>query len=61
MVKLNSEVVKLNSEKKVQITDSFFFFFFNPKEFIKIPCLVAKCWKIALHLKMIRLNKSYAK
>ena len=41
----NSEVVKLNSERK-QSTDSFF----NLKEFIRISCIVAKCLKIAFHL-----------
>ena len=26
--------------------------FFNPKEFIRISCIVAKCWKIAFHLQV---------
>ena len=51
MVKLNSEVVKLNSERIVQRTDSFF----NPKDFISISCIVAKRWKTAFHLKADRL------
>ena len=40
-------MVKLNSERK-QSTDSFF----NLKEFIRISCIVAKCWKIAFHLQV---------
>ena len=40
-------MVKLNSEIK-QSTDSFF----NPKEVIRISCIVAKCWKIAFHLQV---------
>ena len=51
MVKLNSEVVKLNIERKVQCSDSFL----NPKEFNKIFCIVAKRWKISFHLKVDRL------
>ena len=43
----SSEVVKLNSERKQSI-DSFF----NPKDFIRIFCIVAKCWKIAFHLQV---------
>ena len=43
----NSKVVKLNRERK-QSTDSFL----NPKEFIRISCIVAKCWKIAFHLQV---------
>ena len=43
----NTEVVKLNSERK-QSTESFL----NPKEFIRISCIVAKCWKIAFHLQV---------
>ena len=39
-------IFKLNSERK-QSTDSFCF---NAKEFIRISCIVAKCWKIAFHL-----------
>ena len=39
----HSEVVKLNSERLVV---------FNPKEFIRISCIVAKCWKIAFHLQV---------
>ena len=59
VVQLNSEVVKLNRERKVQSTDSFFFcFFFNPKEFITISCIVEKCWKIAFHLKVDRKGGS---
>ena len=40
-------VVKLNSERKPS-KDSFF----NPKEFIRVSCIVAKCWKIAFHLQV---------
>ena len=47
-------MVKLNSERK-QGTDSFF----NPKEFIRISCIVAKCWKIAFHLQVDQTFKSY--
>ena len=43
----NSEMVKLSSERK-QSTD----LFFNPKEFIRLSCIVAKCWKIAFHLQV---------
>ena len=39
VVKLNSEVVKLNNERKVQSTDSFLF---NPNEFIRLSCIVAE-------------------
>ena len=42
-------MVKLNREKNVQSTDSFFL---NHKEFIRISCIVEKCWKIAFHLKV---------
>ena len=45
----DSEVVKLNSERK-QSRDSFF----NPKEFIRISCIVAKCWKIAFQLQVVQ-------
>ena len=40
-------MVKLNSERKAQNTDSFS----NHREFIRMSCIVAKCWKIAFHLK----------
>ena len=40
-------MVKLNSERK-QSTD----LFFNPKEFIRISCIVAKYWKVAFHLQV---------
>ena len=49
MVQLNSEVVKLHRERKVQSTESFCFL--NPTEFIRI---LEKCWKIAFHLKVDR-------
>ena len=53
MVQLNSEVVKLNIERNVQSTDSFFWGgVFYPKEFIGKYCFVEKCWKIAFHLKV---------
>ena len=52
VVKLNSEVVKVNNERKVQSTDSFFYY---PKEVFRISCFVAKCWKIAFQLKVDRL------
>ena len=54
MVKLNSDVVKLNSKKKVQSTVSFF----DSNEIIRISCIVAKCWKIAFHLKIDRKRGS---
>ena len=40
-------MVKLNSERKQSI-DSFF----NPNEFIRISCIVAKCLKIAFRLQV---------
>ena len=40
-------MVKLNSERK-QSTYSFS----NPKEIIRISCIVAKYWKIAFHLQV---------
>ena len=48
----NSEVAKLNSERK-QSTDSFF----NPKECIRRSYNVAKCWKIAFHLQVDQTQK----
>ena len=47
VVKLNSEVVKLNSERKIRF-----------KAEIRTSCIVAKCWKIAFHLKIDRKRGS---
>ena len=55
VVQLHREVVKLNRERKVQSTVSFFL---NPKEFIRISCIVKKCWKIEFHLKVDRKRGS---
>ena len=32
--------------------------FLNPKEFIRISCIVEKCWKIAFHLNVDRKRGS---
>ena len=47
VVKLNSKVVKINSETKVEYI---FVFSFNTKKIIKMSCIVAKCLKIVFHL-----------
>ena len=42
----------------MQRTDSFFL---NPKEFIRISCIVAKCWKIAFRLKVNLIDSFHQK